>query len=217
VGISIPRFPPRGPEDFIGFVSAARPGPVAGRDPVRLGAFLALHPSALPGVAAIANAPAPDSFATAEYHGLNAYYAVDEQGVRRAFRYRWAPVEERRALSREDDHVLPPQYLISEMKRRLERAPAVWKLVFQLAGREDPVDDMTKVWPEDRRQVEIGRLVIDRVHEDQEQVDDSVFDPTNVPPGIEISDDPILKFRSEVYRESKARRAAEGKPAIQAE
>jgi catalase len=165
-------------------------------------------------VVAIATAPAPDSFATGEYHGLNAYYAIDAQGVRRAFRYQWHPTSERMPLTEDDNRVLPPQYLISEMKNRVGRAPVAWDLVFQLADPDDPTDDMTKVWPQSRPQVQIGQLVIDRVHEDQEQVDESVFDPINVPPGIEISDDPILRFRSEVYRESKARRAAEGTPPI---
>lgn len=218
VSISIARFPPRNPEDFIEFVSAARPGPLPGLpNPLRLGTFLALHRTALGGVAAIVSAPAPDSFATAQYHGLNAYYAIDADGNRRAFRYRWDPVAERRPLSGEDDRILPPQYLISEMKQRLERKPVVWSLVFQMAGPKDPVDDMTKVWPDDRPEVQIGQLAIERVHEDQDEVDESVFDPINVPPGIEISEDPILRFRSDVYRESKARRAAEGRPAIKPE
>jgi catalase len=215
VSISIARFPPRNPADFVNFVSAARPGPVMGLpNPLRLAPFLALHPEAIPGTTAIAVAPAADSFASAEFHGLNAYYAVDAQAVRRPFRYIWKPVQERRHLSKEDDRILPPQYLISEMRQRLERGPVTWKLIFQLANPGDPVDDMTKVWPPDRRTVEVGELVIDRVHEDQDQVDQSVFDPINVPPGIEISEDPILTFRSQVYAESKLRRATEGKPAI---
>jgi catalase len=215
VGLSLTRFPPRVPEDFIGLVSAGRPGPLPGQpNPLRLGPFLALHPQCLPGLMAIAQSPALDSFATAQYHGLHAYYAVDGHGTRRAFRYRWNPVVERRELTEEDDSILPPQYLISEMTRRVERAPAVWELVFQMANPKDPVDDMTKVWPESRPQVHVGQLVLDRVHEDQDQVDASVFDPINVPPGIELSDDPILQFRSDIYRESKLRRAAEGKPAI---
>jgi len=218
VAISIPRFPPRVPEDFIEFVSATRPGLFPSfPDPLRLSAFLALHPGAIPGFLAIATSPAHDSFATAEYHGLNAYYAVDADGVRQAFRYRWVPTEERMPLTKEDGRILPPQYLISEMKLRVARAPVLWNLVFQLADPDDPVDDMTKVWPKDRPEVEIGQLVIDREHENQRAVDESVFDPINVPPGIEISDDPILPFRSHVYGESKARRAAEGVPAIKPE
>jgi catalase len=215
VAISIGRFPPRVPEDFIDFTSAARPALVPGLpDPLRLGTFLARRPSAIGGGAAIATAPAPDSFATAEYHGLNAYYAVDAECGRRAFRYRWTPVQQRRPLTKEDDRILPPQYLISEMKHRIARSPAVWNLVFQMADPEDPVDDMTKLWPDTRPLIHIGQLIVDRVHQDQEEVDASVFDPVNVPTGIEISEDPILRFRSEVYRESKARRAAKGKPAI---
>jgi catalase len=83
-----------------------------------------------------------------------------------------------------------------------------------MANPTDPVDDMTRLWPEDRPQVHVGQLVLDRVHEDQDEVDASVFDPINVPPGIEPSEDPILRFRSDCYTESKLRRAAEGKPAI---
>jgi catalase len=101
------------------------------------------------------------------------------------------------------------------MKHRLRRGPATWNLVFQMAEPDDPVDDMTKLWPEDRPLIHVGQLVIDRDHEDQDAVDASVFDPVNVPPGIETSDDPILQFRSDVYRESKLRRAAEGKPDIE--
>lgn len=215
VSLSITRFPPRVPEDFIGFVSAGRPGPIPGQpNPLRMGPFIALHPHCLPGLLAIAGSPALDSFATTQYHGLHAYYAVDGHGTRRAFRYRWNPIQERRPLTKEDDAILPPQYLISEMIRRVERGPVAWDLVFQMANPKDPVDDMTKVWPESRPQIHVGRLVLDRVHEDQVAVDESVFDPINVPPGIEVSDDPILQFRSNVYRESKLRRAAEGMPAI---
>lgn len=212
VALSIPRFPPRVPEDFIEFVSATRP--VSQPNPLRIGPFIALHPHCLSGLLAIANAPALDSFASSEYHGLHAYHAVDGHGTRRAFRYRWNPVVERRPLTKEDHAILPPQYLISEMTQRVERGPVVWNLVFQMADPTDPVDDMTKVWPESRPQVHVGQLVLDRVHEDQDQVDESVFDPINVPPGIEVSDDPILQFRSDCYRESKLRRAAEGEPAI---
>jgi catalase len=42
-----------------------------------------------------------------------------------------------------------------------------------------------------------------------------VFDPTGVPPGIGLFDDPILRFRSEVYRESHARRVAERRAQVE--
>jgi catalase len=39
-----------------------------------------------------------------------------------------------------------------------------------------------------------------------------VFDPTDVPGGIECSDDPLLAFRSAVYSASHAARTRETKP-----
>jgi catalase len=48
-------------------------------------------------------------------------------------------------------------------------------------------------------------------------VDRSMFDPTKVPPGIALSNDPVLHFRSESYIESQKRRMAESKPAIKPE
>jgi catalase len=218
VGLTLERFPPSVPKDFTGLVAAGQRGPVGNLpNPVRLVTFFATHPQTIPGFRAIMTSKPCDSFATHAYHGLHAYWAVNAKGERRAFRFTWEPLQEARTLTEEDDKILPPQYLISELKGRLERAPVRWRLVFTLAEPDDPVDDMNKIWPDDREKVVMGELVIDSVHEDQDAVDASVFDPTNVPPGIELSDDPILEFRSAIYSESKKRRAAEGKPAIKSE
>jgi catalase len=100
------------------------------------------------------------------------------------------------------------------MAQRVAREPVGWNLVLQMAEPGDPTDDMTKHWPQTRRQITAGRLVIDRVHEDQDLVDRSMFDPTKVPAGIELSNDPVLHFRSESYIESQKRRHAESKPTI---
>jgi catalase len=157
------------------------------------------------------------SFATARFDGLHAFYLVDAAGQRRAFRFRWMPLAGIQAIDPEDDVNLPPQYLVSEMKQRVARAPVAWRLVFQLADRDDPTDDVTRRWPESRELVEAGQLVIDREHEDPAEVDAWVFDPTRMPPGIELSQDPLLHFRSEAYAESHRRRTSETRPAIRPE
>ena len=92
-----------------------------------------------------------------------------------------------------------------------------WDLILQMGEPGDPTDDMTRHWPETRPQVTAGRLTIDRLHPDQELIDRSMFDPTKQPAGIELSDDPVLHFRSESYIESQKRRQAECKSAITAE
>jgi catalase len=216
--LSVTAFPARTPDDFIGFTGAQR------RDintdlpnPLRVVPFLVTHPQCFQGTKEILSLGTTQSFATAQFNGLHAYFLVDEDGRRRPFRYRWLPVAGVVAVTEAEHRVLPPQYLISEIRQRVESEPVAWDLVFQMAEPGDPLDDLTKHWPEDRPMVPAGRLVIDRPHEDPEQLEDLIFDPTKVPPGIELSDDPILHFRSESYTESHRRRSAETKPHIKPE
>ncbi len=216
--LSVKAFPARTPDDFIALTSATRRDRDAGYpNPLRLVPFLVKRPHCIRGIKEVNSQPSAQSFATARYNGMHAYVLVDSEGRPRPFRYRWIPLAGEVPVSAEEDRVLPPQYLVSEIKRRVAREPAEWDLVFQLAEPDDPTDDVTKHWPEDRPQVVAGRLVLDRVHEDQDALDEVVFDPTKVPPGIELSDDPILHFRSEAYGESFRRRSGESKPEIRAE
>ncbi len=216
--LSIAAFPAHTPDDFMGMLSAQRKGlPTGLPNPTRIVAFLATHPHCVPGAKEIFTAKTTKSFANTRYNGLHAYFLVDAEGTRRAFRYRWIPVAGPAGITPEEDRVLPKQYLISEIKLRVEHEPVAWDLVLQMAEPDDPVDDMSKRWPDSRPLLTAGRLVVDRLHEDQELIDASMFDPINVPPGIETSDDPVLHFRSEIYIEAQKKRLGETKPAITSE
>ena len=216
--LTIDRAPFRVPDDFIELQGATRRGRHGRPNPLRLGAHIVTHIRSLPGMLAALTHPSSPSFANGLFNGLNAYFLVDDAGRRQAFRYRWIPSEDgKAALTEEQDRTYPPQYLLSELENRLSMAPVSWTLVFQMAEPGDVTDDVTKVWPRKRRQITAGRLVIERPHEDQALADDLVFDPTKVPPGIELSDDPILHFRSGAYTESHRRRAQESRPSVRPE
>jgi catalase len=213
--LSLEAFAARTPDDFLALTEATQPALPGGTpNPLRLAGYVATHPHGFKGVKNAATLPPAQSFATTRFNGMHAYFAIDARGARRAFRFRLMPLFGIATMAPEDHAVLPPQYLVNEMRLRVERAPVAWDLVFQLAQPGDPTDDITKLWPEDRPLVVVGRLIVDRLHEDQELVDGYVFDPLDVPPGIEPSDDPMLHFRSHAYAESHRRRAGETKPAI---
>lgn len=58
-----------------------------------------------------------------------------------------------------------------------------------------------------RQRVRLGRLEVTGLAHDREQGGDVlVFDPTRVTDGIELSNDPILRFRADAYAESVLRR-----------
>lgn len=215
--LTIDRAPFRVPDDFIGLQSATRRGRSGQVNPLRVAAHALTHVKSLPGMLAVLRQQTSQSFAAGRFNGLNAYFLVDEEGQRRAFRYHWIPSLDWSGLTDEQERTWPPQYLVSELRNRLREGPVKWTLVFRMAEPGDPTDDVTQQWPKERLRITAGTLLIERPHEDQEAADDLVFDPTNVPPGIELSDDPILHFRSEAYKESHRRRAAEPKPAVRAE
>ncbi|CAN5265471.1 catalase family peroxidase [soil metagenome] len=212
--LTLDRAPFRVPDDFIALQAATRRGRNGQPNPLRIAAHIVTHIQSFPGMLRALRAPSSQSFAHGLFNGLNAYFLVDEEGRSRAFRYRWIPSETATALTAQQERTYPPQYLVSELRNRLAEAPVSWTLTFQMAEPDDPTDDVTKVWPSSRRQITAGSLVIERPHDDVELADSLMFDPTEVPPGIELSDDPILHFRGAAYEESRRRRATESRPAI---
>jgi catalase len=102
---------------------------------------------------------------------------------------------------------LDPHYLRDDLRDRLAAGPAAFTLSATLATTGDPLDDPTAVWPDDRSQVDLGRLELTGLAFDRENDGDVlVFDPTRVIDGIELTDDPILRFRAAAYAESVRRR-----------
>ena len=208
VGINLPAFFVSTVDGFLDFCRARVPDPSTGEpDPAAIGAFLEQHPEALTAGAAVLAATPPESYLRCAYNSLHAYRFVDDAGNVRYGRYRWEPETGEASLSIEDAEARGPDYLQEDLATRLVGGPASFSLSAQIAEDGDPVDDPTVPWPEERVRVTLGRLDITGLAHDREQGDDVlVFDPTRVTDGIELSDDPILRFRTHAYAESVLRR-----------
>jgi catalase len=211
---NISSFPARTAQEFITLTTALRRGKSTHQPNLfRLLAFAIRNWYAIPGLKSILSHPPVRSFAATQFNGLHAYYLVRANGTRQAFRYHWVPtIEGQRNVTRADAELWPPQYLIEEFKQRLKASPVRWDLVFDLAKDGDPTNDQTARWPASRPKLKAGVLTLTEEHPDQDAVDRMVFDPTNLPPGIECSDDPVLAYRSLIYQESHARRTSEPRP-----
>src|SRR5918997_1587595 len=209
VAVSTPVFVVRTPEDFVELSRLRKPDPETGQpDMERLGAWLGEHPEALPAIQHVLGADPPTSYAQVAYNGLHAYRWVNADGQARYVRFGWQPEAGEATISADEARAGGPDYLQEEIVRRVEVGPVAFRLVVRLAEEGDPVDDPTAAWPEEREAVEVGRLEITGPEEERERGDDVlVFDPTRVTDGIELSDDPILHFRSDAYAESVLRRS----------
>ena len=209
VGLSLPVFFARTPEDFFEFTQARKPDPATGQpDMEKLGAWLGKHPEAGPAIQAAVTAPPPASYAQCLYNGIHAFRWVNADGDGRFIRYRWEPEAGVAGLSAEEARELGADYLQGEILERLAAGPAAFRLVVTLAELGDPVDDPTEAWPAERESVEVGRLELTGPDTEREKDGDVlVFDPTRVVDGIELTEDPILRFRHHAYAVSVERRS----------
>jgi catalase len=209
VALSLPVFFARTPEDFLDFTRARKPDPETGQpDAQRIGAWFAAHPEAGPAIQAALTAPPPASYATCVYSGIHSFRWVDAAGEGRFVRFRWEPEAGVESLSADDARALGATYLQEEIQARVAASGAAFELVVTLAEPEDPIDDPTAAWPAEREQAVVGRLELTGPEEERERDGDVlVFDPTRVVDGIELSDDPILRFRRRAYAVSVERRS----------
>ena len=199
------RFPVHKPEGFVDLLRAQSRGP---RGAFGMPLFLLQHPEALrvlPG-AKQALAP-PASYATCTYYALHAFRFVDADNQARYVRYTLVPEAGDERISPAEGKRRGRDYLQEEIRERIASGAARFTLELQIAEPGDPVDDPWAVWPAERRRVSAGTLEVTELETERETGGDVlVFDPTRVVDGIELSDDPVLHFRSLAYSESVARR-----------
>ena len=132
---------------------------------------------------------------------------VNADGKKQAFRYQILPVAGEEHLEAADAAKKPADFLMDEIKERIGKAPVEFRLVAQLPAADDPTSDATKVWPDDRKKVELGTIKLTAVDPRSDQTQKELeFTPTNLTDGIQLSDDPLPAFRAKVYRISVERR-----------
>jgi len=186
------------PSDFVGLFSAIVATKPDTPKPTPLDQFLAAHPAS----AAYLSQPnpTPASFATQAFFGNNAFVFVNARGQKQTIRYQIVPLAGEQYLSTETAAAQPADFLMREITERLSKGPVEFRLLAQVADRTDPTADATQVWPADRRKVELGTMRLASVDSHSAETERAfIMDPTHLVDGIELSDDPLPAFRSQVY------------------
>ncbi|MGB3463138.1 catalase family peroxidase [Rhodanobacter lindaniclasticus] len=206
---SMPVFPVATPQAFYAQLQAQQPDPATGKpDPAKIAAFFAAHPETAAFRAWAKTARPSASFATESYWSLNAFAFVDAAGRRQPVRWRMVP--EANDAGSAANAPGDANYLAADLTERLARGPQRWQLQVTLANPGDPTNDATKTWPDDRRTIDAGTLVLERSESQASgPCRDINYDPLVLPAGIEASDDPLLPARSAAYADSYLRRTSE--------
>jgi len=209
VGLSRRQFFVRTPEDFLEFTRARKPDPETGQpDMEKLGAFLGAHPEAGPAVQEQLLSKPPRSYAATAFNGIHTFRYLAPDGTARWVRWRLEPDAGVQTIEDDGEAAgLDRDYLQAEIAGRLAAGPAGFALSVAIAEEGDAIDDPTVAWPDERENVELGRLEVTGVATDRERDGDVlVMDPGRLTDGIEPSADPILNVRSDAYAESVYRR-----------
>lgn len=207
--LSAPVFLARDPQTFLGLLRVVAPDPATGQPNIaKFLDFLEAHPDIRPNLD-FSNATAPAaSYAADNYYGLHSFLFRDAAGTVRAARWFFEPVGGRVALSPAAAAALGDDFLAAELRARIERSPAEWRVLLQPAMPGDPIEDPTEAWPTaGRERIEVGTLRVNAVDPGTPGACDTMlFDPLLLPDGIAPSADPVLALRTRAYEISRDRR-----------
>jgi catalase len=205
--INAPVFPVSTPRAFHALLLAA-----GSKDPNAMKAFAGANPEIAAFGAWDKSAPWTGSYAEERFNSLNAFIFVDNSGAEHAVRWSLLPAAQVTPTSPEDLAKRGPNFLAQEIVERVRGGPLHWTMVVTVANPGDPTADPSKAWPEDRRTVDVGTLTVQKIEAEADgPCRDINFDPTVLPAGIRISDDPFPAARSSVYAKSYDLRTAESK------
>jgi catalase len=199
LGQTVERFPVHTPEDFVRLTEVAR-------DKKELAKFLATRPRTVLALAHTARTRAlapPRSYAEATYFPVHAYRWLTTAGHGSWVRYRLVP----RPGPRPPGRFRGRDRLREELAARLAEGPVAFDLVVTVAAAQDDPHDPMSVWRGSRELV-AGWIEVTAEEPDPEADGDLVvFDPTRLVDGIELSDDPVLRYRPRAYSVSVERRS----------
>lgn len=164
----------------------------------------------------------PRSWRMMEGYPVNTFRFLNEEGEATFVRFVWKPALGVHSLLLEEANILggvDPDFHRNDMIEAIERgAYPEYELGVQMIPEKDEfkydfdVLDDTKLWPEEEVPFEmIGKMTLNRLVDnffaEEEQ---SSFDPSNLVPGIDFSNDPVLQGRSFAYRDTDYHRLGTG-------
>jgi catalase len=181
------------------------------KNPNAMKTFASAHPEFAAFSAWAKQAPWTGSYAEERYNSLNSFIFTEASGVQHAVRWSLLPAAQPVPVSHDDLAKRRSNFLEKEITERVRNSgPLRWTMLITVANAKDPTADPTKAWPQDRRTVEVGTLIVQKIEPEADgPCRDINFDPTILPSGIRTSDDPFPPARSSAYRNSYDLRTAE--------
>lgn len=152
------------------------------------------------------------SYRMMESWSVNTYLFVNEQGVATFVRFVWKPVLGSHSILQDEAQKIggiDPDFHRRDLREAIDKgACPEYELGVQLIPQKDEfkydfdILDSTKFWPEELIPVKaIGKMTLNRnVDNEFAEIEQAAFNPGNVVPGIDFSNDPVLQGRLLAYQ-----------------
>lgn len=210
--ISAPVFGAATPEQFFGRLASLQPDPATkAADPAKVKLFAEANPEVLLQGRYFASQPVPASFGTVNYWGVHAFAFVNAKGAKQFGKWVFEPAGGTQGLSDDEAKAKGPSFLFDDLRQRVASGSVAFDFNLQLAQPGDRIDSAVVPLPDDRRKVNMGRLVIKSVAADSTGECLAItYNPIILPKGVEPSTDPMLAARAAPYVVGLGRRLVEG-------
>ncbi|WP_425435900.1 catalase [Oceanobacillus senegalensis] len=149
---------------------------------------------------------------------INTFLFVNEQGKGTFVRFKWIPKLGVHSLLLDEANVIggvDPDFHRRDIIEAIQKGYyPEYELGVQMIAMEDEfkydfdVLDNTKLWPEEVIPMEVvGKMTLNRLVDNFfAEGEQSAFDPANVVPGIDFTNDPVLQTRAIAYRDTELHR-----------
>ncbi len=206
--LNTPIFGARNPQTFLDMIVAMKPDPATGKpDPEKIKAFKATHPDNLAQAEFLDSHTPPASYATSAYFGIHTFKFINRDDKTSLVRWRFVPQDGEKRLSDDELKSSHPDFLEQALMARAKQGPVKWDMILTLGVAGDHEDNPTLAWPDGRKQIKAGTLIISSAMPQKGATCEKInFDPLVMADGIAPTDDPILLFRSPAYAVSFAKR-----------
>lgn len=160
----------------------------------------------------------PRSFGMMEGFGVHSFRLVNAKGESTFVKFHWKPVLGVHSLVWDEAVKLAGQdadFHRRDMFDSIEKGNFLeWELGVQLLAEKDEMKfdfdilDATKIWPEDLIPVQrVGKMVLNRNPDNYfSETEQVAYMTSNVPPGIDFSNDPLLQGRNFSYNDTQLSR-----------
>ncbi|HLO64507.1 MAG TPA: catalase family peroxidase, partial [Azonexus sp.] len=209
--LNTPMFGAAQPQTFLDLMQALKPDPATGKpDPEKMKAFKASHPDNLAQADYLASNNPPASYASSSYWGIHTFKFIDKKGKATPVRWQFVPQDGEKRLSDDELKTAGANFLEAALIERTGQGPVRWDMLVSIGQPGDSETDPTVQWPADRPRIKAGTLTISRAEAQKGAPCEPInFDPLLMAPGIQPTDDPILRFRSPAYAVSFGKRLSE--------